>query len=74
MAKLNSRNRFRELGALSSDELKAEIEKLKKESFDLRFKGAAEAVANNARFRQIRKDVARMLTILGTRTPEKATS
>ena len=48
-------------------ELRQEIEKLRKEFFDLRFKSATEAVASPARFRQIRHDVARLETILAER-------
>ncbi|MFN0206422.1 MAG: 50S ribosomal protein L29 [Planctomycetota bacterium] len=48
-------------------ELRSQIEKLSKEAFELRFKSATEAVASPARFTQIRRDVARLNTILAER-------
>ena len=65
--KLNSRARIKELRELKSPELIEEIEKLGKESFDLRLKASTESLANPSRFRQIRKDVARLKTILRER-------
>jgi len=40
---------------------------LKKELFDLRFQAATEAVENPARIRQIKKDLARIETVLRER-------
>ena len=40
---------------------------LRKELFQLRFRGAAEEVAKTSRFRQIRVSVARILTVLSER-------
>jgi len=48
-------------------ELREEIEKLRKEFFDLRFKSATEAVASPARFHHIRRDIARLQTLLRER-------
>jgi len=44
-----------------------EIENLKKELFDLRFKQATGQVENTARLSNIRKTIARMLTVLTER-------
>ena len=40
---------------------------LRKELFDLRFQAATEAVENPARIRQIKRDLARIETVLGER-------
>ena len=54
-----------DLRAKSQDELRTELANLKKEQFNLRFQGAAGQLENTARVRDIRRDVARILTILG---------
>lgn len=53
-----------DLRAKSKDELREELANLKKEQFNLRFQGAAGQLENTARVRDIRRDVARILTIL----------
>ena len=50
--------------AKSPDELKEELTKLKKEQFNLRFQQATNQLENTARVRQVRKDIARIKTIL----------
>lgn len=47
---------------LSEDQLQDELLKLKKEQFNLRFRQATGQLENTARFRQIRRDVARIKT------------
>ncbi len=54
-----------ELRSKSKDELREELVGLKKEQFNLRFQAAAGQLENTARVRQIRRDVARIQTILG---------
>ena len=49
--------------ALSKDQVKGEILKLKKEQFNLRFQKATGQVENTARIRQIRRDIARLKTV-----------
>ncbi len=49
--------------ALTADQLKDELLKLKKEQFNLRFQKASGQVDNTARVRQIRRDVARIKTV-----------
>jgi large subunit ribosomal protein L29 len=49
--------------ALSKDQVKDEILKLKKEQFNLRFQKATGQVENTARIRQIRRDIARLKTV-----------
>jgi large subunit ribosomal protein L29 len=50
--------------ALSIDELKLKEEELRKELFNLRFRLATGEVENPMRIRAIRKDIARVLTVM----------
>jgi large subunit ribosomal protein L29 len=50
--------------AMSADQLKEELIKLKKEVFNLRFQMAAGQLENTARMRQARRDIARVKTIM----------
>jgi large subunit ribosomal protein L29 len=49
--------------AMSKDQVKDEILKLKKEQFNLRFQKATGQIENTARVRQIRRDIARLKTV-----------
>jgi large subunit ribosomal protein L29 len=49
----------------SSDELNAELLKLKKEQFNLRFQRASGQLEKTSRVREVRRDIARVQTILG---------
>jgi large subunit ribosomal protein L29 len=53
--------------ALTADQLKEELLKLKKEQFNLRFQKASGQVENTARVHQIRRDVARIKTMQAQR-------
>lgn len=53
-----------DLRTKSKDELREELVSLKKEAFNLRFQAAAGQLENTARVRQIRRDIARINTIL----------
>jgi len=46
------------------DQLREELTNLKKEAFNLRFQQATGALENTARMRQVKRDVARVNTIL----------
>ena len=52
-----------EVKALTADQLKDELLKLKKEQFNLRFQKASGQIENTARVRQIRRDIARIKTV-----------
>ena len=56
-----------DLRARSDDELTEEVETLGKEIFNLRFQRASGQLENTARVRQVRRDIARIKTILGER-------
>ena len=53
--------------AKTADELKQQVEDLSKEAFNLRFQRASGQLENTARVRQVRRDIARIKTILGER-------
>jgi len=52
---------------MDAENILNEIENLKKELFDLRFKQATGQLENTARLRTVRKTIARMKTILTER-------
>ena len=51
--------------AMTPDQLSDELMKLKKEQFNLRFQRASGQLENTARFRVVRRDIARIMTVLG---------
>ena len=51
----------------SDDELNDQLVDLRKEAFNLRFQVASGQLENTARIRQVRRDIARVKTILGAR-------
>jgi large subunit ribosomal protein L29 len=56
-----------DIRARSADELTEQVEALGKEIFNLRFQRASGQLENTARVRQVRRDIARIKTILGER-------
>ena len=54
-----------DLKTKSTDELKTELMALKKETLNLRFQKASGQLENTARVREVRRDIARILTVLG---------
>lgn len=54
-----------DLRSKTVDELKADLLDLKKEQFNLRFQSASGQLDNTARVRQVRRDIARIKTVLG---------
>jgi large subunit ribosomal protein L29 len=53
-----------EIREMSVDDLKTRIDELTRERFNLRFRSATESIDNPMRFRDLRRDIARMQTIL----------
>lgn len=53
------------------DELKAELNGLKKEAFNLRFQKVSGQLENTARRRQVRRDAARVLTVISELSKQK---
>ena len=54
-----------EIRSKSSDELKDELLALRKEAFNLRFQQASGQLENTARVRQVRREIARVKTVIG---------
>ena len=57
---------------LTQDQLNDELLKLKKEQFNLRFQRATGQLANTARVRQVRRDIARIKTIAAQKRAAEA--
>ena len=51
----------------TEDELNTQLLDLKKEQFNLRFQAASGQLENTARSREVRRDIARIKTLLGQR-------
>jgi large subunit ribosomal protein L29 len=61
-----------DLRTKTADELNDQLLALKKEQFNLRFQKASGQLENTARVRQVRRDIARIKTILGERVRSSA--
>ncbi len=48
---------------MTEDQIGDEVDRLKKEQFNLRFQRATGQLANTSRVRQVRRDIARLMTI-----------
>lgn len=55
---------------MTPDQLNEELEKLKKEQFNLRFQKATGQLENTSRVRVVRRDIARVKTALNQKTEE----
>ena len=53
-----------DLRTKTPDELKTELVNLRKEQFNLRFRKASGQLENTARVREVRRDIARIKTVL----------
>jgi large subunit ribosomal protein L29 len=58
--------------AKTSDQLQDQLLQLKKEQFNLRFQKATGQLESTARVRDVRRDIARILTVLDERAAEAA--
>ena len=59
-----------ELRELSGEELEQKLAELQEERFRLRFRSATEAIENPVRFRTLRREIARVKTLLHERAGE----
>jgi large subunit ribosomal protein L29 len=64
MARTTAANELREL---SDDELGAQVGELKSELFNLRFQVATGQLDNNRRLQQVRREIARIYTVMRER-------
>jgi len=62
----------KELRDKTPDQLKEQLADLKKESFNLRFQQATGALENSAQVRKVRRDAARVKTILNEKAAAAA--
>ena len=63
-----------DLRGKTPDELRDQLAQLKKEQFNLRFQAATNQLENTARMRVVRRDVARVNTILNQKAADAANS
>ena len=61
-----------ELSTKTPDQLRDQLVALKKEAFNLRFQQATGQLENTARMRSVRRDVARVKTVLTQKAAEAA--
>ena len=57
-----------DIRAQTSDELGEQLLRLKKEQFNLRFQKASGQLENTTRVREVRRDIARIKTLLGEKS------
>ncbi|MGQ0485261.1 MAG: 50S ribosomal protein L29 [Hyphomicrobiales bacterium] len=57
--------------AMTADQIKDEVLKLKKEQLNLRFQRATGQIENTAQIRNIRRDIARLKTVAAQRAAAK---
>jgi len=62
-----------ELRDKTPDQLREQLTSLKKEAFNLRFRQATGQMENTARMRAVRRDVARVKTVLNEKAAAAAT-
>ncbi len=63
-----------ELRDKTPDQLRDQLVDLKKEAFNLRFQAATGQIENTARVREVRRDVARVKTILNEKAAAAAST
>jgi large subunit ribosomal protein L29 len=60
---MKTSQRLSDIRTMSGDQLNDELGKLKKEQFNLRFQRATGQLENTGRVGQIRRDIARIMTV-----------
>ncbi|GAB4243215.1 MAG: 50S ribosomal protein L29 [Thermoleophilia bacterium] len=61
----------RDVVELSRDELEQMLRQSREELFNLRFQHATGQLENTARLRQVRRDIARILSVMNTKDRER---
>ena len=67
---MKTKNFVEDLRKQSVDELNAQLIEAKKELFNLRFQNATNQLDNTARIREVRKNIARIQTVLTVKKNE----
>ncbi|MGQ4272698.1 50S ribosomal protein L29 [Terrihabitans sp. B22-R8] len=65
---MSEMTKITDVRALSADQVSDEVLKLKREQFNLRFQRATGQLENTSRFREIRRDIARLQTVARERS------
>ena len=60
---MKSQEKFKEFKNLNSSEIQSQIDNLRKELFDLRFKQATRQLNETHKFKVIKKQIAQLLTL-----------
>ncbi len=60
---MKSRQRLSDLKVMTNDQLSDEVARLKKERFNLRFRRATGQLENTSRVREVRREIARIMTL-----------
>jgi len=63
-----------ELRNKTPDQLRDDLAQLKKEAFNLRFQQATGQLENTARMKTVRRDVARVITVLNEKAADAASA
>ena len=63
-----------EIREMTPDDIKARVAELEEERFRLKFRAASEPLENPLRLRTIRRDIARLKTVLGEQQRAKSGS
>ena len=66
---MKTTSRLSDLRVMTEDQLSDEALKLKKEQFNLRFQAATGQIEKTHRVNEIRKDIARVKTVIRAKTP-----
>jgi len=62
----------KELLGKTPEQLREQLVSLKKEAFNLRFQAATNQLENTSRMRAVRRDVARIMTVLNQKAAQAA--
>ena len=69
-----SKTTTKDVRNLSDSEISDKIQNLRKELFDLRFKQATKQLAKTHRFKEVRTELAQLLTVSNERSRSKTSS
>jgi len=71
---MKSIEKFKEFKNLNGSEIQSQIDNLRKELFDLRFKQATRQLNETHKFKVIKKQIAQLLTLKKNIKPEQITT
>jgi large subunit ribosomal protein L29 len=69
---MKTAQRLSDMRTMSTDQLNDELSKLKKEQFNLRFQKATGQLENTRRILEVRRDIARVMTVSRRKATEAA--